>query len=106
MTEEENDELVRRVQHMLENKKTISASVRNDLVLGLLVQLTTNVKALTDDVRTIKGETEYVRARSIVVWIEKHPRAATLAAICLLALSSYRKLILSYILGIPPEMIP
>jgi hypothetical protein len=68
MTAEEFDSLVRDI---LDGRKKVPAAVRSQLMYQMVARLYLNQHILADKVKAIEE-------KSIVIWVERHPAAATL----------------------------
>jgi hypothetical protein len=106
------DDLTERVQAMLENGKSIPPTLRNGLMLSLLIDLHHQNKQIMDQLTLLKTDVGHVKSRSILIWVEKHPRAAAFLVLAAMTLSNawfvsgYRKPLLAWVLGVPEEAIP
>lgn len=99
------DDMVEQIEQLLASDKPIPASLRNELILTLLISVSRVTKQLGADVQTalnqiraevadlrktqqaevaavkvdigvVKGEVKEVRERSLVLWVQKNQRLA------------------------------
>ncbi|HAE59770.1 MAG TPA: hypothetical protein DCG54_09780 [Anaerolineae bacterium] len=106
------DDLAARVQALLENGKSIPPTLRNGLMLSLLIDLHRQNREIVEELKAIKVDVSHVKSKSILIWVEKHPRMAGFIALAAMTLSNawfvsgYRKPILAWLLGVPEDTIP
>lgn len=106
------NDLTERVQAMLENGKSIPPTLRNGLMLSLLIDLNRQNEQIMEQLTLLKTDVGHVKSRSILIWIERHPRAAAFVALVVMTLSNawfvsgYRKPLLAWVLGVPEDAIP
>lgn len=122
-----SDDLVEKLQEMLEGGKTIPPALRDQMMLALLVSLNRKTGDLQSAIQGIdaannakisalrnemRSEFAFLRSRCIMCWIEKHPKLAAFLAVVLLSavnmwfVSGFRKPVLAWLLGVPPDLIP
>lgn len=123
-------DLEERVEKMLAENKQIPARLRNDMILALLMERSQSDRQLRDEIGRLRSdisglraaidkqaaetlaEIEYIKARSLVIWVGKNKRLA-LAAVVVVSLAAnvwfesdvLRRVVL-WMAGMPQGIIP
>lgn len=99
--------IIDQIDAILAENGSISEKSRNRLLLMAMREILEQVKQIKDHDKRI----ETLERKSIILWAEKHPKAAavilasSLIVINLWFISDFRKFLL-VVIGLPPDLIP
>lgn len=108
------DSIVDQISAILEENGTVTEKTRNRLLLMAVREILEKVEQIDSLDASSKAQDkriEVLERKSIILWAEKHPKAAAVILVCSLIainlwfVSDFRKFLL-VIVGLPPDLIP